>query len=240
MPEEKRFDVINLIDNQIEFNKKIKEFKKDWYKFYQNISKEKTPQVDGKGKKIIDKRPWDGLEYIIDAYMDECLDKHFPGWSWKKAGGLQFLGSEYVSADGELWILDEKLLAFGVNPPYRVFWGGGAARISYKTGKEHTPENLVDIDKNIKAAITEAKKYAINRLTGIGDDIYGKRIETEGAGSLEDVVMSSNSATDFGRWVADSKLKWGDVFKILNVKGIDDIKDFKEAIKIIQKEKGWI
>ena len=222
-----------------EMQKKITAFKKDWYRGYKNISKEKTPQVDGTGKKIIDKRPWDGLEYIVDAYMDECLDKHFPGWSWKKAGGLNFLGSEWVAADGELWIVDEKLLAFGIQPPYRVYWGGGAARVAYKKDKPHTPENVVDIDKVVKSAITEAKKYAINRLTGIGDDIYGKRMEMDGAGSYEDVVMEQNDATSFGRWVADNKLKWSTVFEVLEVKGISEIQDFGEAIKKIKEAKGW-
>jgi hypothetical protein len=124
-------DTINpvaLIEASQALDEKIKAFRKDWYKRYKNISKEKTPQVDGSGRKIIDKRP-DGLDYIIDAYMDECLDKHFPGWSWKRAGGLQFLGSEWVSADGELYIIDERLLALNIVPPYRVFWGCGAARI---------------------------------------------------------------------------------------------------------------
>jgi hypothetical protein len=229
---------VALIEASQALDEKIKAFRKDWYKRYKNISKEKTPQVDGSGRKIIDKRP-DGLDYIIDAYMDECLDKHFPGWSWKRAGGLQFLGSEWVSADGELYIIDERLLALNIVPPYRVFWGCGAARIQYKKGAPHTPENTVDIDKNVKAANTNAKKVAINRLTGIGDDVYAKRIEEEGAGSLEEVVMMQGDATSFGRWVSDSKLKWSEVFQILGVKGMDGISDYKEAIGKIKTAKGW-
>lgn len=232
------FHELMVLDSEMQ--KKIAAFKKDWYKLYKNISKEKTPQVDGSGQKIIRQRSWDGLDYIIDAYMDECLDKHFPGWSWKKAGGLNFLGSEWVAADGELWVIDEKMLAFGIQPPYRVFWGGGAARVQYKTGKPHTPENVIDIDKVIKSAITEAKKYAINRLTGIGDDVYGKRIQEEGAGSYEDVVIQQNDATSFGRWVSDNKLQWSFVFSILEVKSIDEIKDFGEAIKKIKLAKEWV
>jgi hypothetical protein len=223
-------------------SERIVAFKKDWNKFYKKISKEKTPQVDGTGKRIIEKRPWDNLEYIIDAYMDECLDKHFPGWSWKKAGGLTFLGSEYVVADGELYIIDERLLAFGINPPYRVYWGSGAARIAYKKDQPHTPENLVDIDKNVKAANTNAKKVAINRLTGIGDDVYGKRIEEEGAGSLEEVLQASiadgGGATEFGRWVQGNKWKWADILNILGVNSLLEITDYKEAMNEVKKHKG--
>jgi len=232
----------SLPENYLALEEKIRDFRKEWYNFYKKISKAKTPQVDGTGRKIVDRRP-DGLDYIIDAYMDECLDKHFPGWSWKKAGGLQFLGSEYVVADGELFIIDEKLLAFGIIPPYRVYWGSGAARIQYKSNKPHIPENLVDIDKNVKAANTNAKKVAINRLTGIGDDIYGKRIEEEGAGSLEDVMTAAieegGGATEFGRWVQENKWKWGEVFKILGVKDMSEISDYKEAMRKIKEAKGW-
>ena len=238
MEGEEKLNLPALPENYRALEERIKDFRKDWYNFYKKISKTKTPQVDGSGQKIVQKRP-DGLNYIIDAYMDECLDKHFPGWSWKKAGGLNFLGSEYIVADGELYIIDEKLLAFGITPPYRVYWGCGAARIQYKSGKPRTPENLVDIDKNVKAANTNAKKVAINRLTGIGDDVYGKRIEEEGAGSLEDVVIASGGATDFGRWVADNKLKWSEVFQVLGVKGVNEIVDFKEAIGKIKEAKGW-
>ena len=241
MTMEIRKDELRLPENYLALEEKIKEFRKDWYNFYKKISKTKTPQVDGTGRKIVERRP-DGLNYIIDAYMDECLDKYFPGWSWKKAGGLNFLGAEYVTADGELWIIDERLLAFNINPPYRVFWGCGAARIQYKSGKPHIPENLVDIDKNVKAANTNAKKVAINRLTGIGDDIYGKRIEDEGAGSLEEVMTTAielgGGATEFGRWIEENKWRWGEVFKILGVKDIGGITDYKEAMNKVKEAKG--
>jgi len=238
--EEKRIAFPALPENYLAMEERIKDFRKDWYNFYKKISKTKTPQVDGTGRKIIDRRP-DGFDYIVDAYMDECLDKHFPGWSWKRAGGLTFF-AESVVADGELWIIDERLLAFGINPPYRVYWGCGAARIQYKSGKPHTPENMVDFDKNVKAANTNAKKVAINRLTGIGDDVYGKRIEEDGAGSLEEVmtaaVEAGGGAAEFGRWIQENKWKWGDVFKILGVKDISEISDYKEAMNKIKQAKG--
>jgi len=238
MPNEDSTDFTALLAANEALDEKLKAFRKDWHKRYKNISKEKTPQVDGSGRKIIDRRP-DGLDYIIDAYMYECLDKHFPGWSWEVAAPLQFLGAEWVVAQGHLIVIDEKLLAFGIRPPCRKYYGCGAARIQYKSGKEHTPENIVDVDKNVKAANTNAKKVAINRLTHIGDDIYGKRIYEEGAGSYEEVVMQQGDATSFGRWVADNKLRWSEVFQVLGVKGVNEITDFKEAIGKIKKAKGW-
>ena len=41
----------------------------------------------------------------------------------------------------------------------------------------HTPENIVDIDKNVATANTNAFKRAVNRLCNIADDIYQKHIE---------------------------------------------------------------
>ena len=226
-----------LLDANIALEEKIKAFRKDWSKRYKQISKEKTPQVDGSGRKVIDKKG--NYDFIIAAYMVECLDKHFPGWTWQYVAPLQFLGAEWVVAQGELCIVDEKLLAFGIQPPYRKYYGCGAARVMYPKDGAHTVEKTIDINNNVKSANTEAMKVAINRLTHIGDDVYGKRIEEEGAGSLEDVVMQQGNATSFGRWVADNKLRWSEVFTILGVEKLDQIVDFKEAIGKIKEAKGW-
>jgi len=233
------FHELMVLDTEMQ--KKIAAFKKDWWKCYKNISKEKTPQVDGTGKKIIDQKG--NYDYIIVAYMVECLDKHFPGWSWQYVAPIQFLGSEWVVAQGELLIMDEKLLAFGIQPPYRKFYGCNAARIAYKAGAAHTIENIIDIGNNVKSANTEAMKVAINRLTHIGDDVYGKRIEEEGAGSLEEVMIAAVEAgggeIEFGKWVQQNKVQWSFVFQTLRVKGVNEIVDFKEAIGKIKEAKGW-
>lgn len=219
-----------------EFDKKIKAFNKDWTSFYKKISKEKTPQVDGTGRKIIDKKG--SYDFIINAYMVECLDKHFPGWSWENAAPLQVLGTEWIVAQGTLCIIDFHLLAFGINPPYRKFYGCGAARIQYPQGQAHDVRNIIDINNNVKSANTEALKVAINRLTHIGDDVYGKRIEEEGMGSLEDVALVANDATAFLRWVTGMKLKPSAVTEILGCE-IKDITDFPAAIKKIKEAKDW-
>lgn len=220
-----------------EFKAKIEAFNKDWHKFYKEISKEETPQVDGTGRKIVDKRP-DGLDYIIEAYMRECLDRHFPGWSWEGTNNpVQFLGSEWVQISAHLLILDMHLLAFGINPPYRKFLGVAAARIMYKSGRPHTPENIVDIDKNVKAGNSNAFKVAVNRLTHIGDDVYGKRIEEEGAGTVETVFETDPHATNFTALIEKYRIPWSEVFKILDISSATEIKDFKEAWEKIKQHK---
>jgi hypothetical protein len=221
-----------------EFKDKIKLFKQDWTIFYKEISNQTTPKVDGNGAKII--KNYAGYDYIIDSYMDNRLDFYFPGWSWRRAGGLNFLGPEWVVADGELFIIDENLLQFGINPPYRIYWGSAAARVTYKSGADHKPENIVDISHNVTSANSRAKKVAINRLTGIGDDIYGKRIEEEGAGDIESIVIATGNMSLFGQWVQEEKhLQWSEVFAILGIKTTLEIKDCAKAIEIIKEKKGW-
>ena len=237
---EKREQSFMLPENYLAMEDKIKEFRKDWYNFYKKISKEKTPQVDGTGKKIIDKKG--SFDYIIAAYMVECLDKHFPGWSWEMSAPIQFVGGEWVVVQGHLVIIDERLLAFGINPPYRRYYGTNAARVTYKTGAIHNFENMLAIDNNVKAANTEAMKVAINRLTHIGDDIYGKRIEEDGMGSLEEVLTNDIKAgggdVAFGRWVQDNHWRWGQIYEILGVKDMSEIKDFGDAMDKVKKAKG--
>ncbi len=226
-----------------EFAARIKAFNEEWYKKYRDIGAEPTPQVDGNGKKIINKKGSTGYDYIEETYMRDMLDKHFPGWAWEKAGGLQFLGSEWVVADGHLIIVDEHLTAFGIVPPTRRFWGADSVRIQYKSGAPHTPENIVDVGDNVKQAITSALKYAINRMTRIGDDIYGKRLEYEGAGTTEEVfeniLENSPSQSVLNELVKKNKGKWSEVFFILNVGGADEIKDWKKAIATVRKAKNW-
>lgn len=219
-----------------EFKKRIKAFKADMYQVYNKISKEETPKVDGTGRKIVDKRP-DGFDYIIEAYMREKLDKHFPGWSWEAAAPMQVV-LNYLIAQGHLTIIDEHLMAFGINPPYRKFYGVGGARIQFKRSLPLIPENVVDIDKNAKSADSAALKYAINRLTHIGDDVYGKRIEEEGAGSFEDTLKTNSGASSLGELMKQHRVLWGEALGILSVKSVDEITDFEEAWNKIKEAKG--
>jgi len=220
-----------------EFKEKVKAFKKDFSQKYHDISTEDTPKVDGNGKKIVEKRP-DGYDYITEAYMRECLDRHFPGWSWEAAAPLHFLGAEWVVAQGHLVIIDEHLFAFNVNPPTRKFFGVDSVRIQFKHGSEHVPANIIDVGDSCKSANSAALKYAINRLCHIGDDVYGKRIEYEGAGSYETILEANPSGITFGQWVTDRKWSWADIIKILGVKSMTEVADYKEAVRKVKEAKG--
>jgi len=227
----------------LELIAKVEEFKKDWYQYYKKISKQKTPIYDGAGKQVVKKRP-DNKDYIDDAWMSDRLNKYFPGWSWEAAAPLHFLGSEWVVAQGHLIIIDERLLAFGINPPLRRFYGTDAVRIQYKKDIPHTPENIIDVGDNCQSAVTGAKKRAINRLTGIGDDIYGKRIEEEGAGSMEDIITGKTvGSTDsqskmFNEFLAKHKIPVSKALSILSVKSLGKIEDYKQALDTITNELG--
>lgn len=231
-------ETLSIVNYSPDFIKQVKDFKEEWYKTYKKISKEKTPQVDGTGRKIIDKRP-DGFDYIIEAYMRECLDKHFPGWSWEAAAPMQVV-LNYLLAQGHLIIIDEHLLALGIQPPIRKFYGVGGARIQFKRNAPMTPENVVDIDKNAKSADSTALKYAINRLTHIGDDVYGKRIEEEGAGNLEEIIMASGASQDlrqqaFNELVKSLHMPYSRIFEILKIKSLSEITDYKDAYEKIRQ-----
>ena len=240
MTEEKTLTTIPFSPDLVE---RIAAFKENWYKHYKKISKQKTPVYDGAGKQIVKKRP-DNKDYIDDAWMSDRLNKHFPGWSWEAAAPLHFLGSEWVVAQGHLIIIDERLLAFNINPPLRRFYGTDAVRIQYKRDLPHVPENIIDVGDNCQSAITGAKKRAINRLTGIGDDIYGKRIEEEGAGSMEDIITGKTTgSTDsqakmFNEFLAKHKIPVSRALSILKLKSLAAITDYKQALDTISKELG--
>jgi len=238
--EEKTLTTIPFSPDLVE---RVAAFKEDWYKHYKKISKTKTPTFDGSGKQIVKRRP-DGKDYIDDAWMSDRLNKYFPGWSWEAAAPLHFLGSEWVVAQGHLIIIDERLLAFNINPPLRRFYGTDAVRIQYKRDMPHVPENIIDVGDNCQSAVTGAKKRAINRLTGIGDDIYGKRIEEDGAGSMEDIITGTTIAsTDsqakmFNEFLAKHKIPVSKALSTLKIKSLANITDYKNALDTITKELG--
>ena len=103
--------------------------------------------------------------------------------------------------------------------------------------------NIIDIGDNCQSAITGAKKRAINRLTGIGDDIYGKRVEEEGAGSAEEIIMTTSAGSAIGRdmfmrYISDKHILPSELLKILGVSNIGEISDWAEALKKVKEVKG--
>tara|TARA_Y100001937_G_C7097260_1_gene320711 strand:- start:154 stop:795 length:642 start_codon:yes stop_codon:yes gene_type:complete len=128
---------------------------------HESIASIKTP------KKHIQRRA-DGMDYVTEAFMRHQLNTHYPAWSWAIVD-TEWLGSEWIVVRGELTIIDQ-----GVP---RKFGSIGASRVQFKKGCEHSPENIIDIDKNVATANTNALKRAINRLCDIANDVYKKTIE---------------------------------------------------------------
>jgi len=228
----------HLIEYSEDFLTRIRQLKVDMHRKYVEIGAEPTPLYDGEGRQIVKKRP-DGYDYIIEAYMRKKLDQHFPGWSWEN-GTIQFLG-EWIVTSGHLVIIEEYLLAFGIQPPVRRFFGSGADRIQFKKDAPHTTENVIDIDKNIATSNSKAMKRAINRLINIGDDVYGKRIEEEGAGTLEEilsgegVMAKSIQEQAFSKFLRERKVLVSKACKILGIDNLSKITDYGEAMRKIKK-----
>ena len=134
---------------------------------HNKVSDVKTP------KAYIKRRP-DGFDYVDEAFMRHQLNNYFPVWSWE-VDDIEFLGSEWVVVRGHLSISDSSVP--------RKFGSVGATRVQFKRDRKtggampQTPENIVDIDKNVATANTNAFKRAVNRLCNIADDIYQKHIE---------------------------------------------------------------
>jgi len=223
------------------FKARIEAFNKDWHEDYKNISRQKTPQYDRSGEKIIKQR-WDGLDYVPEGYMRKKLDKHFPGWSWLPVGQTQIIVQlGWVVVDGQLAIIDPRLISMEITPPYRYFHGNGAARIATKKDQPPSAATIVDLDKVVKSANSEALKVAINRLTFICDDVYGKRSEVDGvstddlaAGIIE--IPTSAAKQMFEDYVKRAGITYSKVFEKLGVSNMSGIKDYSDALRKLQAQ----
>jgi len=133
---------------------------------WSKIAKEKREEIRQRktSKSKIFTRP-DGLDYIKEGEMRISLDNDYPGWSWDN-GVIHLLGSEWILIGADLSIIDNGLP--------RKFFSVGGARIQFKKDMPHTPENVIDIDKNAAAANANAFKRAVNRLAHEFDDVYRK------------------------------------------------------------------
>ena len=126
---------------------------------HKHISEISTPKQEIKDKA--------GMDYVEEKYMRSMLNKYFSVWSWV-VQDTQFLGSEWCIVTGELQVMD---VTFN-----RKFGSVGAARIMFKRGEAHTPENVINVDHNVASANTNAFKRAVNRLCNIADDVYRKEM----------------------------------------------------------------
>ncbi len=152
-----QIDFLNAA-NQLssEFAGKLKKFEAELHQKHLNISRKKTPA------KEIRKDPM-GFDYVSVSWMTDRLNEYYPIWSWKEGTGFKIY-DDWVIVDGVLTIID--------NGIPREFYSVGAARVQYKKGMPRTPENIIDMDNTVAAALAAAFKRAINRLGNIADDVY--------------------------------------------------------------------
>lgn len=161
-----------------------------------DISFEDTPPSQ------IKRRP-DGLDYVEEGYMRNQLNRHYPIWSWE-LDEVEFLGGEWVWCRGHLSIVEEGIT--------RKFGSVGATRVQFRKGTKHTPDNIVDIDKNVASANTDAFKRAVNRLCNVCDDIYRKQIIDPLSESDKDSLASVlDKADDKLRRAVNVKIDRGEI-----------------------------
>jgi len=169
------------------------------------------------------KRRPDGFDYVEEAYMRTKLNEIYPIWSWEAVGnGVQFIGAEWAVVTAELVIVD--------NGIPRKFFSPGAARIQFKKGSPHTPDNVVDIDKNLASANTNAFKRACNRLGNIADDVYRKHVE--------DLTLTPEQIENVEEMIKDLDVKYKESVRLAIEDGILNSKNLDNAInKIKEKSK---
>ena len=203
-------EIVNIDDiNNLDIvEQKIKET-------HTEVSATKTPSW------AVKRRP-DGFDYVEEGYMRNKLNEIYPIWSWEAVGsGVQFIGAEWAVVTAELVVVD--------NGIPRKFFSPGAARIQFKKGSPHTPENVVDIDKNLASANTNAFKRACTRLVNIADDVYKKHIE--------DLTLTPEQIEEVEELIKDLDIKYQESVRMAIEDGILNTKNLDNAINKIKKEK---
>jgi len=100
----------------------------------------------------------------------------------------------------------------------------------------------IAIFDDIKAAYSDGIKKCLSYF-GIASDIYGgKELEffAEDSNDNDDSKIdytSSQAQTEFGKYVNKTGKRWSEVFKVLGVKDLSEITDYKDAYS---KIKEWI
>ncbi|MCA9381418.1 hypothetical protein KC678_04085 [Candidatus Dojkabacteria bacterium] len=209
----------------------IKAFKKAWNAKYKDAEGVKTKHK--KKRREIGSGKYE--DYLEEQFMRQLLNEHFPGWSLYTSSHPIVIGDRLVLFLGELEIIDiEKfrfLTANGIPPECASYTrrfpaaGGGMFHFSKATG------NCIHESNPHKKAVTEGLKYAINRLTGLGNDTYRKEELSVG--------LKTDEIIDLVSFVKNSKMT--EANKILATKKIfedissDIVEEFKNYIR--QKEK---
>lgn len=201
----------------------------------QETPKSKIHKIGKKKKKV----KWEDLEYVKEDYMKEQLNKYFKGlWSWVAVGNgsnvYERIGQ--VTYNGTLKIMDEGIL--------REFSACGASPIKIKSGQSPNYDTIINLDNDVKAANTQAFKKAINMLTNICDDVYGKDIEVTTDPVLHkqlvfwyDKIESKEEKDEIAKYVGSEFSDWEHIpdenakTMIINMKKIVERKDVQEKLK---------
>ena len=157
--------------------------KSDIINKHKRISNKKTP------KSKIEKRA-DGYDYVKDSYIfQKALEEYGPSSfedKWihvvytETPQVLRVNGKDEVHmVKSPEWLLFAGVFTFIDNGLTRRESGVGGSRVQYKSGQPHTPDNIIDLDKQFKASRTQAKKDGIQRATNICDDVYKKVMDEE-------------------------------------------------------------
>lgn len=141
----------------------IREFEQAVKKKHRKISEKKTNKNHVKQKA--------GMDFVEWAYMKSQVNENYPIWSTKNL----VIKHELISAG---WIVVQFDLVFYDEGVPRTGVCAAAHRIAFKTGQTRTPENIVDLSNDVKAAVTDALKKGFNTYMNISDDIY-RQIEIE-------------------------------------------------------------
>ena len=153
---------LNLSEKQLAvINKEslnaIREFEDALRLKHKEISQEETNPNHVKDKA--------GMDYVDFPYMKNKVNEHYPVWSFRDLKIVhEMLNSGWVVVQGELHFIDEGVPRIGAC--------AAAHRIAFKKGMERTPENIVDLGNDVKAAVTDAMKKGFNTYMNISDDIY--------------------------------------------------------------------
>lgn len=195
----------SLIPVSIGSKSKYDMFKKSVLDKHVRISNKTTPAAE------VEIKPGAGnFKYVKYPYMNKQALAEFGPYSFTGKHEIIYAmtpitmvvdGKEAIfSINIPIWISYDGVLEFIDEGLVRREAGVGAARVQYKAGKPRIPENMVDLDKNIKSARTMAKRDAMNRGMNIGDDIYQKRLGEE---------LSAKTKREYTKWMkkADDSIR---------------------------------
>lgn len=205
----------------------LPEFQKRKKEALNRLTKGMTPL------KEIKTRPGRGegtQRYVDIAYMVEQANL-LTTFNWKQE----------VVKEEEFRNKDGKVLEIGVLVKVTFFNPDGTGISKEQWGQKEVmyqkgTDNPVAYFDDKKAAISDGVKKCLSYF-GIAADVYaGKELEFY----MEDKDFLADMGNDqwqqvFSKLVTDSKMKWAEVFKLLGVKGLGEVTDFKQAYETLKK-----